>query len=55
MEIKLKRKRKIKGNKVKYLFLPIIHRNILYWLQTVKIEKNFNGVKLVTTNIEKID
>lgn len=38
----------------KFLFFPIIHRGRLHWLENVKLEKAFNGYKMMIINIQKI-
>lgn len=40
---KTKAKKTHKTKKSKFLFLPLIHNNEMYWLERVIIKKNFNG------------
>jgi len=37
----------------KFLFLPIIFRGKLYWLESVKLVKAFNGQKTTIIGVDK--
>ncbi|CAL2064857.1 hypothetical protein [Tenacibaculum sp. 190524A05c] len=50
---KLKKKFSARTSSIKFLFLPIVHRGRLHWLSNVKLEKAFNGYKMMIINIQK--
>lgn len=39
---------------IKFLILPLFYRYKIYWLETVEIVKNFNGIKYQITSIKRI-
>lgn len=38
--------------KTKFLFLPLLYRNKVYWLRKATITRNYNGYKYLITNIK---
>ena len=37
-----------------FLFLPVIYKGRLHWFSQVKLEKSYNGYRMMIINIEKI-
>lgn len=48
-----KTKRSSKILITKFLFLPLLYRGTLYWLEKVRIKKCHNGFKYEIVNVEK--
>ncbi|WP_420553468.1 hypothetical protein [Tenacibaculum aiptasiae] len=55
MLLKYKRPKKFTVRKKvkKFLLIPILHRGKLHWLSNVKLEKAFNGYRMMIISIQK--
>ncbi|WP_165872242.1 hypothetical protein [Tenacibaculum sp. M341] len=49
---KRKKRHRVRIKTNKFLILPIIHRGRLHWLSKVKLEKAFNGYRMMIIGIE---
>ncbi|CAM1344601.1 hypothetical protein [Tenacibaculum amylolyticum] len=50
---KARKKFRVRESIEKFLFLPIVYRGRLHWLSQVKLERAFNGYKMIIINIQK--
>ncbi|CAL2079008.1 hypothetical protein [Tenacibaculum sp. 190524A02b] len=52
LKLQGRKKFSVRRKKKKFLLLPIIHKGEFYWLKKVKLEKAFNGYKMMIIGIE---
>ena len=51
---KTKNEHRVRKTVKKFLFLPIVYRGKFHWLSSVKLEKGFNGDRMVIIDLEKL-
>lgn len=49
-----KRKFRVRKSIKTFLFLPVFYKGKLHWLSQVKLEKAYNGYKMMIINIQKV-
>lgn len=49
-----RKKFRVRMTKEKFLLLPIIYKGKFHWLSRVRLEKAFNGYKMMTIGVESI-
>ncbi len=49
-----RKKYKVRKSKIKFLLLPILYKGKFHWLSKVRLEKAFNGYKMMIIGIERV-